>query len=344
MPRREGKATDMDEIITLAQGGGGTQTAALINNVFRSAFENPLLTGDDAAVLPAQGRFAYTTDGFVITPRVFPGGDIGRLSVCGTVNDLACMGARPKYIACSFIIEEGLPVAELRRFAGSMAATAKEAGAVIVAGDTKVVAKGQCDGVFITTSGIGEIVAGASPSGAGVRPGDAVIVTGDVGRHGAAVLVARGGFLLDAAVESDCAPLWGSVDALLRQGPMILHCARDATRGGFATVLNEVAEQSGVTVEIDEAVVPVDPQVRGVCGLLGLDPLYLACEGRLVLFVPQAEAGRALEVLRGCPYSVGAAVVGRVTAKRRAAVFARTAIGGERLLAPATGELLPRIC
>ena len=352
----------MNEFITLAHGGGGQQTNELISQVFKAHFQSPLLTPDDAAVLPFEGeRLAFTTDGFVVSPAFFAGGNIGKLSICGTVNDLACMGAKPLYITCSFIIEEGFTIADLQRIASSMAETARESGAEIVAGDTKVVAKGQCDGVYITTSGVGKVTDGVKTGGGLVQAGDAIIVTGDIGRHGAAVLVSRGLYEISADIESDCAPLWGLVETLISSTKEI-HCIRDCTRGGVATVLYEIAHQSEVCIEIEQDSIPVCEPVNGICGLLGLEPLYLACEGRMVIFVPQNEAENALAVLRSHEYGKDACIIGRVVddstatdkgtvinsntfANRKAGrVIIKTHIGGKRLLAPPTGELLPRIC
>lgn len=337
----------MDEIITMAHGAGGSQTARLIGELFTREFENPDLTRDDAAVLDFPGgRMAMTTDGFVVSPPFFSGGDIGTLSVCGTVNDLSCMGARPLWLTGSFIIEEGFPVAELRRIARSMAGTARRAGVRIVAGDTKVAGHGQCDGVFITTAGVGQVSAAAGAAalgGAQARPGDAVLVTGDIGRHGCAILLARGDYGIEADIASDCAPLWEPVSRMLATGAE-LHAIRDATRGGVGTVLGEIASQSGACVELEEAAVPVAEPVRGVCGLLGLDPLYMACEGRMVVFAPEKEADRLLEALRGCEAGAGAARIGEVTDAMPGRVVVRTPAGGRRMLAVPGGELLPRIC
>ena len=334
----------MNNTVTLAHGAGGKQTNELIHRVFEANFSNPNLTADDAAVLPApQGRMAMTTDGFIVSPAFFPGGNIGKLSICGTVNDLACMGARPKYLSCAFVIEEGFPMDKLEQIAAAMAKTAAEAGVQIVSGDTKVAGKGQVDGVFITTTGVGEILPGAETSGTKAEPGDLVIVTGDVGRHGCTILLARDEFGIEADVTSDCAPLWGAVEAVLNRTKNV-HVIRDATRGGVGTVLYEIAHQSNVGVRIEAAAVPVDPAVQGVCRMLGLEPLYLACEGRLVIIAPKAEAPAILEALRSQPYSGGAAVIGEITAEQPGWVVMKTEIGSETLLPQPTGELLPRIC
>lgn len=334
----------MTDVVTLAMGAGGKQTAQLIEDVFATHFANPLLTADDAAVLdPPRGRMAMSTDGFIVSPAFFPGGNVGKLSICGTVNDLACMAARPLYLTCGLVIEEGYPLADLRRIAEAMAATAAEAGVALVAGDTKVAGRGQVDGVFITTTGVGEVAEGASPAGAKARPGDAIIVTGDVGRHGCTILLTRDDFGIEADVTSDCAPLWSSVNAMLKTGKDI-HVIRDATRGGVGTVLYEIAAQSGVGVSLNATDIPVDPAVGGVCRMLGLEPLYLACEGRLVVIAPKEEAPALVEALRGCPYSGGATIIGDVTDDQPGWVVMRTELGTQTLLPQPTGELLPRIC
>lgn len=334
----------MSEQVTLAMGAGGKQTAELIDTVFAKRFQSSLLTADDAAVLDRpKGRIAMSTDGFIVSPSFFPGGNIGKLSICGTVNDLACMAARPLYLTCAFVIEEGFEIKKLEQIADAMATTAFEAGITLVAGDTKVAGKGQVDGVFITTTGVGEIVEGATPAGSNAQPGDAIIVTGDVGRHGCTILLAREDFGIDADVTSDCAPLWSSVEAMLN-GTKDIHVIRDATRGGVGTVLYEIASQSGVGIELDAASVPVDPAVGGVCRMLGLEPLYLACEGRLVVIAPAQEAQALVEALRACPHSQGAAIIGKVTSENAGWVVMNTEVGTQTLLPQPSGELLPRIC
>lgn len=330
--------------VTLAHGAGGAQTAQLIDRVFKAHFANPNLTADDAAVVPPPaGKMAITTDGFIVSPAFFPGGNIGKLSICGTVNDLACMGARPLYLSCAFVIEEGFPMAKLEEIAAAMARTAAEAGAAIVSGDTKVAGKGQVDGVFITTTGVGELLPGVETSGSLAKPGDVIIVTGDIGRHGCAILLSREDFGIEADVTSDCAPLWGAVESVLAAAPGV-HVIRDATRGGVGTVLYEIAGQSGVGVRLDSAAIPVAPQVKGVCGMLGLEPLYLACEGRLVIVAPRAAAPAILDALKRGKYTDGAAVIGEITAEHSGRVVMTTEIGGETLLPQPGGELLPRIC
>ena len=334
----------MEQTVTLAHGAGGKQTSELIDRVFKAHFANPSLTADDAAVLAAPGgRMAMTTDGFIVSPSFFPGGNIGKLSICGTVNDLACMGAKPLYLSCAFVIEEGFPMEKLEQIAAAMEKTAKEAGVQIVSGDTKVAGKGQVDGVFITTTGVGEILEGVETSGANARPGDAIIVTGDVGRHGCTILLARDDFGIEADVTSDCAPLWGTVESILSVTKDV-HVIRDATRGGVGTVLYEIAGQSQVGIRLDAAAVPVQPEVRGVCGMLGLEPLYLACEGRLVIFAPREQAAAIVEELKKGKYSQEAAIIGEVTEDHVGRVVMTTEIGAQTLLPQPGGELLPRIC
>ena len=333
-----------NKTVTIAHGAGGRQTSELIDEVFKAHFANPDLTADDAAVLaPPAGKMAVSTDGFIVSPAFFPGGNIGKLSICGTVNDLACMGARPMYLTCAFVIEEGFPMEKLEEIAAAMEKTAKEAGVRIVSGDTKVAGKGQVDGVFITTTGMGEIQEGVQVGGELAKPGDAVIVTGDVGRHGCTILLAREDFGIDADVTSDCAPLWGTVKSVI-DTTHELHVIRDATRGGVGTVLYEIAGQSNVGIRLDAASVPVVPEVKGVCGMLGLEPLYLACEGRMVIMAPKKEAEKIVETLRKCPYSGNAAIIGEVTADQPGKVVMTTEIGTQALLPQPGGELLPRIC
>ena len=334
----------MDKVVTLAHGAGGKKTAELIDQVFKAHFSNPEFTGDDAAVLNIDGsKLAFTTDGFIVSPPEFPGGNIGKLSICGTVNDLSCMGAQPLYLSCAFVIEEGFPLAKVEEYAAAMAKTAAEAGVRIVAGDTKVAGKGQVDNLFITTTGIGRLMDGVHTSGTLAQPGDAIIVTGDVGRHGCTILLARDTYGIDADVTSDCAPLWGTVKSMLDTTKDI-HVIRDATRGGVGTVLYEIADQSHVGICLDSAAIPVDKAVKGVCGMLGLEPLYLACEGRLVVFAPKSEADAIVATLRQGKYSQQAAIIGEVTAENAGRVVMKTEIGTETLLPAPGGELLPRIC
>ena len=334
----------MNETVTLAHGAGGRQTAELIDRVFKEHFSNPDLTSDDAAVLSVEkGRLAFTTDGFIVSPAEFPGGNIGKLSICGTVNDLSCMGAKPLYLSCAFVIEEGFPMEKLEKIAAAMEATAKEVGVKIVAGDTKVAGKGQVDGVFITTTGIGRVQEDVETSGKKAEPGDAVIVSGDIGRHGCTILLEREDFGIDADVTSDCAPLWGAVEDMLSVTKDI-HVIRDATRGGVGTVLYEIAGQSQVGIRLRSEDIPVQENVKGVCGMLGLEPLYLACEGRLVIFAPKEHAEAIVEKLRQGKYTKDAAIIGEVTEEMPGRVVMTTEIGAETLLPEPRGELLPRIC
>ncbi|MDD7055936.1 MAG: hydrogenase expression/formation protein HypE [Selenomonadaceae bacterium] len=335
--------------ITLAHGAGGRQTAALIHDVFAAHFHNPEFTSDDAAILPLGGtKAAFTTDGFIVSPWQFPGGNIGKLSICGTVNDLSCMGAKPRYLSCAFQIEEGFPLSDLETIASYMEKTAAEAGVRIVAGDTKVAGRGQVDHIFITTTGIGEVQPGACPAGSRAAAGDAVIVTGDIGRHGCTILLARNDFDIQADVTSDCAPLWHTVEAMLQSLDVPdrkdIHVIRDATRGGVGTVLYEIAEESHVGIRLHEPDIPVQPAVQGVCGMLGLNPLYLACEGRLVVFAPQSIAPQLIEVLHQGKYSKDAAIIGIVTEENAGKVIVETEIGAQTMLPAPGGELLPRIC
>ena len=334
----------MNDTVTLAHGAGGKQTAELIDRVFRKHFQNRFFTSDDASVLPSPaGKMAMTTDGFIVSPAFFPGGNIGKLSICGTVNDLTCMGAKPLYMTCEFVIEEGFPMKELEQIADSMEKTAAEVGVVLVAGDTKVAGKGQVDGCFITTTGIGEILDGVSTSGSFAAPGDSVIVTGDIGRHGTTILLARDDYGIEADVTTDCAPLWNPIHALLREVPDV-HVIRDATRGGVGTVLYEIAHEAGVGISLSREKIPVADEVRGVTGMPGLEPLYLACEGTMVLIVPEAQTERALHILREQKYTAGAAVIGSVTAENRGKVIMETEIGAKTYLPEPGNELLPRIC
>ncbi len=333
----------MTEVITRAHGGGGVQTHDLIREVFAARFSNPILDRqDDAAVVDAvpAGRLAVTTDSFVVDPWRFPGGNLGDLAVCGTVNDLSMVGAEPRYLTAGFILPEGFPLAGLEAIADAMARRAGEAGVRIVAGDTKVVGPG-C-GPFVNTAGVGWVADGREITGGGARPGDAVLLTGDVGRHGIAVLSRREGVGFSTRIESDVAPLWGLVAAVLDAGVPV-HVLRDPTRGGVAGALNEVAVQSGVEIEIQEDAVPVLPAVAGACDLLGYDPLHVANEGRALVVIPEDAADAALARLRSHPLGAGAVRIGQVSAGPPR-VVARTPLGGRRLVDPPGGELLPRIC
>jgi hydrogenase expression/formation protein HypE len=336
-----------DETVVMGHGSGGRMTHDLVQRRFQRVLGNPALEqGDDAAVLPlpeGPGRLAITTDAHIVAPLFFPGGDIGRLAVCGTVNDLAVMGAKPLWLTAAFILEEGLPLATLDRVIESMRAAAEEAGVVIVAGDTKVAERGKADGLFISTAGVGWVPQGREASGRLARPGDAVLVSGPLGDHGIAVLEARGGLGLASDIVSDVAPIHGLVEALFEACRQV-HVLRDPTRGGVATTLNEIARQSGVGIELDESAIPVRPAVQSACELLGMDPLYVANEGRLVAMVGAAEAEVALQALRRSRYGEGAARIGTVLADPPGRVLMRTAIGGTRLVDMLAGEMLPRIC
>lgn len=330
--------------VTLAHGAGGKQTAELIGQVFKKHFANQYFTADDAAILPPpEGKIAMTTDGFIVSPQFFNGGNIGKLSICGTVNDLACMGAKPLYMTCGFVIEEGFPMDRLEEVVAAMEKTAAEVGVRIVAGDTKVAGKGQVDGLFITTTGVGQVMEGVSTSGALARSGDTVLVTGDIGRHGCCILLERDDYGIEADVKSDCAPLWNAVHAVLSEVPDV-HVIRDATRGGVGTVLYEIAQESGVGFLLDAEAVPVEDQVRGVTGMLGLDPMYLACEGTMVMVVPGDKTDRVLEILRRKPHTEGAKAIGTVTEEEAGKVVLRTQIGTQTYLPQPGNELLPRIC
>jgi hydrogenase expression/formation protein HypE len=331
--------------VTLAHGGGGSLTRGLIEKMFGPAFRNPALdVRHDGAVLAVDGvRLAFTTDSHVVTPLFFPGGDIGTLAVNGTVNDLAMCGARPLSLSAGFIIEEGLAMETLWRVVQSMQRAAQGAGVEIVTGDTKVVDRGKGDGVFINTAGVGVIEHDLTIEPSRVRPGDAVLLSGDIGRHGVAVMAVREGLEFEASLESDCAPLADLVLALLDAGLQI-HCLRDLTRGGLATALVEIAEAAGVRIELSETTIPICPPVRAVCEILGLDPLHVANEGRLVAFVPSAQADRALEIIRGHSLGAQAALIGLVTESDSGLVTMMTSIGTGRLITILSGEQLPRIC
>lgn len=333
-----------DTVVKLAHGSGGEKTAELIDKVFKEHLGNEYFTADDASVLPKpNGRIAMSTDGFIVSPAFFNGGNIGKLSICGTVNDLSCMGAKPLYMTCGFVIEEGYPMDKLEEIAKAMGKTAAEVGVKIVAGDTKVAGKGQVDGVFITTTGVGEIIEGADTSGKYAKEGDVIIVTGDVGRHGTTILLARDEYGIEADVSSDCAPLWKGVENVLTKVPEV-HVIRDATRGGVGTVLYEIARESNVGIEIDYPSVPIADEVKGVTGLLGLEPLYLACEGRLVIMVPGEKAHETLELLRKSPYMEDSAIIGKITYDHIGKVVMTTSIGAQTMLPKPGNELLPRIC
>jgi hydrogenase expression/formation protein HypE len=336
-----------DEIVTLAHGGGGKAMRDLIDSVFTSVFapdtmEDQARLMSDALREPG-AQLAFTTDGFVVDPVEFPGGDIGKIAVCGTVNDLAVGGACPLWLSAAFIIEEGTPVALLRRIVASMKAEADAAGVRIVTGDTKVVGRGMADTVFITTSGVGVIAPGLDLKAGNIRAGDVAIVNGVLGDHGAAILAARGDMALSADIQSDCQGLGHLMQAVIAAAPN-LRAARDATRGGVASCLNEMAQDSGLAIEIDEEALPLRTEVKGVCEILGLDPLYLANEGTLIVFVPENEAQAALDAMRAMPEGAGATIIGRVHAGQAGRVTMRTLFGGARIVDMLVGDQLPRIC
>lgn len=329
--------------ILLSHGAGGREMAALIDEVFLARYGAPNRVGDDSAtVLMGESQLAFTTDSFVVDPLFFPGGDIGRLAVAGTVNDLLTAAARPLVLSASFILEEGLEISVLQTIAESMRKTAAEAGVAIVTGDTKVVPKGSADKVFITTSGVGAVLQ-PGVSGAAARPGDEIILTGSAGDHGTAVMLAREKLLDGEAIASDAAPLTGLVLNLMDDGVRI-HAMRDPTRGGIAASLNEIARQSGVAMEIMEDRVPVKPAVAAACEALGLDAFQVANEGKMLIIVAPEDAAKALFIIRRSPYGEEARVIGKVTEAPAGRVQVRTVIGTARILDPPSGDLLPRIC
>lgn len=333
------------DTVVLGHGGGGRLTAELLDHVFRPALANPLLDQlADATVLDIDGaRLAFTTDAFVVQPLFFPGGDIGSLAVHGTVNDLACSGAVPLYLAAAFVIEEGTATDVLVRVAQSMAAAAHAAGVAIVAGDTKVVERGKADGVYVTTTGIGVVRAGVDVRPARAAPGDAVLVSGSIGRHGVAVMSVRDDVGFGTPVTSDSAPIHHLAAALF-DAAIDVHVLRDPTRGGVAAALNEIAAASATGIVLTDDSLPIDPEVRSACALMGIDPLQVANEGRLLVFVTEAEAEAALAVLRATPGGEGTIRIGTVVADHPGVVASRTAIGGTRIVDLPLGELLPRIC
>lgn len=333
------------EQIVLGHGSGGKLSAQLLEQVFLPAFSNPLLDKlDDQAVFEVNGaRLALTTDSFVVTPIFFPGGDIGRLAVNGTLNDLAMSGARPLYLAAAFILEEGLATADLRRVVESMSAAAREAGVWFVTGDTKVVNRGKADRIFISTTGIGLIEKPVDISAARARPGDRIILSGYIGDHGMAILSQREGLEFEGELKSDCAALHGLVAEML-DVTCEIHCLRDPTRGGVATVLHEIATQSKAGMLLQEAEIPMHDTVRGACEILGLDPLYVANEGKLVAIVSAASAPALLERMRQHPLGADARMIGEVVSEHAGMVLMKTEIGGTRVLDTLFGEQLPRIC
>ncbi|MBE0683069.1 MAG: hydrogenase expression/formation protein HypE [Anaerolineales bacterium] len=335
-----------NEQIVMGHGAGGRMSHQLIQKAFLPAFDNPALrAGDDAANLESDlhERLAISTDAHVVTPLFFPGGDIGRLAVCGTVNDVAMLGANPLYLTAGFILEEGLPMETLQRVIASMKSAAEEAGVQIVAGDTKVVQKGKADGMYITTAGVGVIRAGVKIGGAQAKAGDVVILSGSLGDHGIAVLGARGELGFQSTIQSDVAPLNHLIEAILNASDNI-HVLRDPTRGGLATTLNEIATQSNVGILLDEISLPIHPEVGAACEMLGFDPLYIANEGKLVAFVANENADAVLKAMQATRYGEDACIIGEVTAEPRGRVLLKTALGSTRVVDMLSGEMLPRIC
>ena len=331
--------------VLLAHGGGGRLMRDLIGTMFLPAFDNPLLNVQhDGAILDMGNvKLAFTTDSFVVAPLFFPGGDIGTLAVNGTVNDLAMCGARPLYLSVGFVLEEGLPMETLRRVVQSMRQAAAQAGVEIVTGDTKVVDRGKGDGLYVNTAGVGVIEHPLTIAPCSIQPGDAVLLNGDVGRHGIAIMAVREGLRFETTIVSDCAPLSDAVMALLDAG-IEVHCLRDLTRGGLASTLVEIAESAGVEVAIEEARIPVLEEVQGACEMLGVDPLYVANEGRFIAIVAPSDVQRALTILHSCPVSIGATLIGYVREASQGVVTMRSRIGVSRIVDLLSGEQLPRIC
>jgi len=334
------------EQIVMGHGAGGRMSHQLIQKAFLPAFQNPALNaGDDAALVEPElrQRLSISTDAHVVSPLFFPGGDIGKLAVCGTVNDVAMLGAKPLYLTAGFILEEGLGMETLQRVIESMRLAAEEAGVQIVAGDTKVVQRGKADGLYITTAGIGVVREGVSVSGANAKAGDAIILSGTIGDHGIAVLGARGELGFQSSIQSDIAPLNHLIEAMLEASPNI-HVLRDPTRGGLATTLNEIAAQSNVGIILHEQAIPVHPEVNAACEMLGFDPLYIANEGKLVCFVPREDAEKVLAVMKQTRYGEGSVIIGEVAEAPKGRVLLKTAIGSTRIVDMLAGEMLPRIC
>ena len=331
--------------VLMAHGGGGRLTNQLIDNLFLPAFGNPgNHAHHDGAHLHLGGaRLAFSTDSYVVRPMFFPGGDIGTLAINGTVNDLAMCGARPQFLSAGFVIEEGLPMDSLRRIVHSMEAAAREAGVTVVTGDTKVVDRGKGDGVYVTTAGVGVIEYDGLIAPSSVQPGDVVLLSGDIGRHGMAVMAAREGLQFESEIESDCAPLAAPVLALIEAG-VTIHCLRDLTRGGVASATVEIAEATGLHIRMDEHAIAIREDVRGACEILGFDPLYVANEGRFIAFLPAPEPARALEILRRHAVSGDACAIGVVSDHPRGLVTMKSRIGATRVVDMLSGEQLPRIC
>lgn len=332
------------EKIRLAEGGGGEETWRLIENLFVKYFNNPYLSLlEDSALIDISGKMAFTTDAFTVKPIFFRGGDIGKLAVAGTVNDLAVMGAKPLYLSVSFVIEEGFPYEKLERIVKSMAEVSKEVGALIVAGDTKVIPSGRNEDLFITTSGIGQVIY-EGLSCRNIREGDALIVSGSIGEHGACILAEREGFDFGDDFKSDCQPIWDMVDHLLKSGVEV-HAMRDPTRGGLSAILHEWARSSGLSFFVEEEKIPIKKEVIGICEFLGLEAYHLACEGRVLIAVDKKDAERALHILRSHPKGQEASLIGyAIKPEGKPSVILQTLYGTKRLLDPPSGELLPRIC
>ncbi len=330
--------------VMLGHGGGGSLTGRLIREIILPALDNPILaTLDDAALVDTEaGRLAFTTDGYVVSPLFFAGGDIGKLAVCGTVNDLAVKGAKPLWMSLGMILEEGLAISDLAAVVASVGIWARACGVQVVTGDTKVVERGRCDGLYLTTAGVGRVVMEPPPEARRIRSGDAIIVNGFLGDHGVAIMAGRSGLRTDG-LGSDCAPLWSLISAVLATGRTI-HAMRDLTRGGLAGALNDLAAVSGTTAYVDESSLPVRPAVRGACDLLGLDPLAAANEGKLALFCPGDDANAIVEAMRGHELGADAAVIGQVRADDPGLAILTTTLGGRRIIDAPVGEDLPRIC
>jgi len=334
------------ETIVMGHGSGGKMMHDLIKSVFSSAFDNPALAaGNDAGLVTPQSTksLAVSTDAHVVLPLFFPGGDIGKLAVCGTVNDVAMLGAKPEYLTAGFILEEGLAVETLQRVVASMAESAKEAGVQIVAGDTKVVERGKADGLYITTAGIGSVLPDTQIGGQYAKPGDKVIISGTLGDHGIAVLSARGELGFEADLKSDIAPLNQMIAEIVAASKHV-HVLRDPTRGGLATSLNEIAKQSNVGITLDETKIPVQPVVQSACEMLGFDPLYVANEGKLIVIVAPEDADLVLETIKQNCYGSDASIIGEISAEPAGRVLMKTVIGTHRVVDILTGEMLPRIC
>lgn len=333
-----------EDCVQVAHGGGGRAMARLLDTIIRPGFEGVSLDlRNDSAILDVTGPLAFTTDSYVVSPLIFPGGDIGSLAINGTVNDLLMAGAKPLYLSVGFILEEGLPLATLRSVVGSMRKAAEVADIRLATGDTKVVDRGKADGIFINTAGVGQALLRPAVGPRRIRPGDCAILSGDIGRHGISIMAAREGFGFESAIRSDCAPLVGPVLALIESG-IELHCLRDLTRGGLASACVEIAEDAGLSIALEEEAIPVAPDVSTACELLGFDPLHVANEGRFIAFVPEADAARALKALKDAAPELDPAIVGKVKESPPVGVTCRGPFGTTRAIDMLNGEQLPRIC